>query len=74
MNSPMMFLVAALVVAAIGAFCVYRWRQRTRVLAVKVKIKEYLCQRFGQRPDRRPASFAAEAERKLQRRARRQEI
>ena len=51
MNSPMVYLVASLVIAAIGALCVHRWRQRTRVLAVNVKIKEYMRQRFGQLPD-----------------------
>ena len=51
MDGVTVFLVPVLAIAAIGAFFVYRWRQRQRVLAMNVGIREYLCQRFGQLPD-----------------------
>ena len=44
-------LVPVLAIAAICSFFVYRWRQRPRVLAVNLKIKDYLSQRFGRLHD-----------------------
>src|SRR5262245_32683173 len=42
--------MAALALAALAAFAVYRWRQRQRVRQVETWVKDYLVARYGVLP------------------------
>jgi hypothetical protein len=44
--------VAALGLAAVAAVVVYRWRQKKRVRQVEDWVKDYLCIRYGELPNR----------------------
>jgi hypothetical protein len=42
--------IAAVTVAVLFAYAIYRMRQRRRVHRVEMRVKEYLCGRFGDLP------------------------
>jgi hypothetical protein len=50
-NAEMLMAVAVLVVTALAAFAVYRWRQQRYVRQVKRWVEGYLSTRYGELPN-----------------------
>jgi len=51
MNSSVVAVIVMGAVAAVGAFALYRWQQRQRVLRVGGWVRDYLSARYGELPN-----------------------